>query len=156
MPRKPLVIALWILHTYVFDRFSITPRLTLLSPVRGCGKTLLLLLIEMLVGEPIRTDEVTAAAIYHQLDYQPRSVLLIDEGDNLGLLNNRTLRAVFNSGHRRGGGGQPICRWMDAQISNLCSAGHRGDRYVATTAAASFDCHQHAARAQASTDRAPR
>ena len=102
--EESLVIALWILHTYVFDRFSITPRLTLLSPVRGCGKTLLLLLIEMLVGEPIRTDEVTAAAIYHQLDYRPRSVLLIDEGDNLGLLNNRTLRAVFNSGHRRGGG----------------------------------------------------
>ena len=102
--EESLVIALWILHTYVFDRFSITPRLTLLSPVRGCGKTLLLLLAEMLVDEPFRTDEVTAAAIYHQLDYRPRSVLLIDEADNLGLLNNRTLRAVFNSGHRRGGG----------------------------------------------------
>jgi hypothetical protein len=101
---ESLVIALWILHTYVFDRFSITPRLALLSPVRGCGKTQLLLLIELLVDEPFRTDEVTAAAIYHQLDYQPRSVLLIDEGDNLGLLYNRTLRAVFNSGHRRGGG----------------------------------------------------
>ena len=82
--EEVLVIALWILHTYVFDRFSITPRLTLLSPVRGCGKTQLLLLIELLVDEPIRTDEVTAAAIYHQLDYRPRSVLLIDEGDNLG------------------------------------------------------------------------
>ena len=46
--EESLVIALWILHTYVFDRFSITPRLTLLSPVRGCGKTLLLLRIEML------------------------------------------------------------------------------------------------------------
>src|SRR5690242_17252237 len=33
---EALVIALWILHTYVFDRFSITPRLALLSPVRGC------------------------------------------------------------------------------------------------------------------------
>jgi hypothetical protein len=101
--EEALAIALWILHTYVFDRFSITPRLTLLSPVRGCGKTQLLLLIEMLVEEPIRTDDVTAAAIYHQLEYRPRSVWLIDEGDNLGLLNNRTLRAVFNSGHRRGG-----------------------------------------------------
>ena len=45
--EESLVIALWILHTYVFDRFSITPRLTLLSPVRGCGKTLSLLLVEI-------------------------------------------------------------------------------------------------------------
>ena len=39
--------------------------------------------------------------------------MLLDEGDNLGLLNNPTLRAVFNAGHRRGGaisrfiGGRP-------------------------------------------------
>ena len=29
--------------------------------------------------------------------------MLIDEGDNLGLFENAQLRAVFNSGHRRGG-----------------------------------------------------
>ena len=38
---------------------------------------------------------------------------MLDEGDNLGLLNNPVLRAVFNAGHRRGGaisrfiGGRP-------------------------------------------------
>src|SRR4029077_16507098 len=47
-------------------------------------------------------DNVTAAAIYHQLDYRQYS-LLIDEVDNLGLLGNHVLRSVFNSGHRRGG-----------------------------------------------------
>ena len=97
-----MAVALWILHTYVFERFPVTPRLALLSPVRGCGKTTLLILLELLVANPYRTDNVTAAAIYHLLDLSPRT-LLADEADNLGLLSNDILRAVFNSGHRRGG-----------------------------------------------------
>ena len=93
---------MWVLHTYVFDRFVITPRLALMSPVRGCGKTTLLVLLELLVANPYRTDNVTAAAIYHLLDRFSHA-LLIDEADNLHLLNNNVLRSVFNSGHRRGG-----------------------------------------------------
>jgi Protein of unknown function (DUF3631) len=96
-------IALWVLHTYVFDRFAITPRLALLSPVRGCGKTTLLVLLELLTAQPYRSDNITAAAVYHRLARRPHTTLLIDEGDNLGLLRNSPLRAVFNSGHRRGG-----------------------------------------------------
>jgi hypothetical protein len=98
-----MAVALWLLHTWVFDRFSITPRLALLSPVRGCGKTTLLVLIELLVAEAYRTDNITPAAIYHHLDRRPRTTLLVDEGDNLGLLTNAVLRSIFNSGHRRGG-----------------------------------------------------
>ena len=102
MPEERMAVALWVLHTYVFDRFVITPRLALMSPVRGCGKTTLLVLLELLVANPYRTDNVTAAAIYHLLDRFSHA-LLVDEGDNLDLLNNNVLRSVFNSGHRRGG-----------------------------------------------------
>jgi len=102
--EERIAVALWVLHTYVFDRFPITPRLALLSPVRGCGKTILLILVELLVAEAYRTDNVTAAAIYYQLDRRPCTALLIDEADNLDLFRNGALRAVFNSGHRRGGG----------------------------------------------------
>ena len=101
-PEERIATALWILHTYVFDRYPITPRLAALSPVRGCGKTTLLILLELLVANPYRTDNMTAAAIYHLLAASPRA-LLVDEGDNLGLLSNDVLRSVFNSGHRRGG-----------------------------------------------------
>jgi hypothetical protein len=101
--EERIAVALWILHTYVLDRFTITPRLALISPVRGCGKTTLLVLLELLVAEPYRTDNVTAAAIYYLLDRRRRSSLLVDEGDNLGLLRNGVLRSVFNSGHRNGG-----------------------------------------------------
>ena len=62
-----IAIALWVLHTWIFDQFPITPRLALLSPVRGCGKTLLLILIELLCAEAFRSDNVTAAVIYDHL-----------------------------------------------------------------------------------------
>jgi hypothetical protein len=111
--EERMAVALWILHTYVFDRFPITPRLALLSPVRGCGKTTLLVLVELLVASGFRTDNVTASAIYHHLDHKPHITLLVDEGDNLDLFGSGVLRAVFNAGHRRGGsidrfvGGRP-------------------------------------------------
>jgi hypothetical protein len=101
--QERMAAALWVLHTYVFDRFPITPRLALLSPVKGCGKTTVILLLEQLVAEPYRSDNITAAAIYYLLDGRPRTTLLVDEGDNLDLSNNAVLRSVFNSGHRRGG-----------------------------------------------------
>jgi hypothetical protein len=98
-----MAVALWILHCWVFDRFTITPRLTPISPVRGCGKTTLLALIELLTDGPCRADSTTAASIYHLLEHRPNTTLLVDEGDNLDLFRNHALRTVFNSGHRRGG-----------------------------------------------------
>jgi Protein of unknown function (DUF3631) len=71
--------------------------------VRGCGKTTLLALLELLTAEPCRTDNVSAASIYHLLSHAQYTTLYIDEGDNLGLISNPTLRSIFNSGHRRGG-----------------------------------------------------
>jgi hypothetical protein len=101
--EERLVLGLWVLHTHVYQQFKITPRLALLSPVRGCGKTTLLELIEQLCVEPFRVDNLSAASIYHQLASQAQTTFLIDEGDNLGLRRDGVLRAVFNSGHRRGG-----------------------------------------------------
>jgi hypothetical protein len=101
-PAERIAVALWVLHTYVFDRFTFTPRLALLSPVRGCGKSTLMVLLELLTAAPYSADNVTAAAIYHQLNHQAGSTLLFDEGDNLDLLHNNVLRSVFNSDHRKG------------------------------------------------------
>jgi putative DNA primase/helicase len=103
-PTQRLAVALWVLHTHVYDQFQVTPRLALVSPVRRCGKTVLLGLIETLVAKPEKADAITPAAIYHLVDaWHP--TLLLDEVDNLGLafaVNGR-LRAIFNSGHRKGG-----------------------------------------------------
>jgi hypothetical protein len=101
--EERLITALWVLHTYVYQQFKITPRLALLSPVRGCGKTTLLELIEQLCAGPFRVDNVSAASIYHHLASKVQTTFLIDEGENLGLRRDGVLLTVFNSGHRRGG-----------------------------------------------------
>jgi uncharacterized protein DUF3631 len=101
-PHQFVAVSLWIAHTFVYHRFTVTPRLMVTSPVRGCGKTTLLDLLEALCLRPLKSDSITAASIYHAVDRE-HPTLLIDEADNLGLPFNGALRAVLNSGHRRGG-----------------------------------------------------
>ena len=101
-PHERVATALWVLHTHVFDHFMMTPRLILTSPVRSCGKTVTLDVLERLVAKANKSDHITAAAIYHLVDAE-RPTLLIDEADNLDLAAKNVLRAVFNSGYRHGG-----------------------------------------------------
>jgi hypothetical protein len=37
-PHEYITGALWVLHSHVFDRFMVSPRLAFTSPVNGCGK----------------------------------------------------------------------------------------------------------------------
>jgi Protein of unknown function (DUF3631) len=110
-----VAVSLWVVHTFVYHRFTATPRLTLTSPVRGCGKTTLLDLIEALCVRPLKSDSITAASIYHAVDRE-HPTLLIDEADNLGLAFNGPLRAVLNSGHRRGG---KVMRYYSGQARSF-------------------------------------
>jgi hypothetical protein len=101
-PHEYVAATCWVAHTHVYDRFMVTPRLVLISPVRGCGKTTLLDVASHMVARPEKSDNITAAAIYHAVD-EDRCTLLIDEADNLELSAKGALRAVFNSGYRKGG-----------------------------------------------------
>jgi hypothetical protein len=101
-PHESIAMALWTIHTHVFDKFMVTPRLMLMSPVHGCGKSTALDIINLLGARAEKTDNITAAAIYHAVD-QERRTLLVDEADNLELSARAAIRAVFNSGYRRGG-----------------------------------------------------
>jgi Protein of unknown function (DUF3631) len=103
-PHEYIAVALWILHTHVFDQFMVTPRLALRSPVANCGKTTLMDILGKMVSKPDKFDSVTAAVLYRVID-ATHPTLLIDEVDNLALAlqGNGKIRAVFNSGHRKGG-----------------------------------------------------
>ena len=48
--EERMVVALWVLHTYVFEQFDTTPRLPVLSPASECGKTRLMVLMKLLVN----------------------------------------------------------------------------------------------------------
>ncbi|MCE9522323.1 MAG: DUF3631 domain-containing protein [Alphaproteobacteria bacterium] len=90
-------LALWTLHTYVFERFAITPRLAVLSAEKGSGKTTCLRLLQNLTAKPLLAAHITPAAMFRTLA-MVRPTLLIDEGDTF-ISGNDELRGVINSGH---------------------------------------------------------
>ena len=100
--HKSIAVALWTIHTHVYDQYMVTPRLALISPAPDCGKTTLLDVIGRLTARSKKSDNITAAAIYHYV-HVLHCTLLVDEADNLDLAAKATLRAVLNAGHRRGG-----------------------------------------------------
>ena len=110
-----VAVTLWIAHAFVFNRFTVTPRLAVESPVRGCGKTTLLNVIKTLAFRTVKSDHVTAAVLFRLID-RDRPTLLLDEADNQDLPNNPTLRAVINSGHHCDG---KIMRYLDGRISEF-------------------------------------
>jgi hypothetical protein len=97
---------LWAMHTHVFDRFRITPRCHMRSPVSNCGKTTLLDIFALLVPRPDKCENISAAALYESLDVRPKRTLLLDEGENLGAETNNV--SAFCSQWR-------LSRWRKAQ-----------------------------------------
>ena len=83
--------------------FCIRQGWALISPVRGCGKTTLLILLEVLVAEGNRTDNITAAAIYYHLDRRPRTTLRLRPRTWWKLRGARE-RIITRSIDRAGGG----------------------------------------------------
>jgi hypothetical protein len=98
-------LALWIVHTYVADVADYTPYIHLTSPVRGCGKSTVLQLLEALAFRARRTDSITAAALYRTIEQFSPS-LLLDELDTQIKERSESsehLRGILDSGFQRGG-----------------------------------------------------
>jgi hypothetical protein len=102
-PHEYDAVALWALHTHVFDRFMHTPRLVLRSPAHGCGKTRLLAILERLTAGGKRFGWITIAVLLRRID-ETHFTTLLDEVHNLGLelCASGRFRALFNTGHEKG------------------------------------------------------
>jgi putative DNA primase/helicase len=72
------VLALWTLHTWVFDCFDITPYLAITSPTKRCGKSLLMTLLHWLCCRGKKNDSMSKAAIYRSVESE-RPTLILDE-----------------------------------------------------------------------------
>lgn len=95
------VLSLWTIHAHAFEAFQHTPRLDIRSPEKGCGKTVVLDVLESLTPRSVRTENVTTAVLFRLVDAH-KPTLLVDEVDSF-LKNNDDLRGALNAGHRRGG-----------------------------------------------------
>lgn len=106
-----VVVALWVLHTWVVDAFYVTPRLILDSAEPGSGKTRVLELLALLCRSAKLTLSTTTAALYRRIaaageEGLPPPTVLQDEADAIFGKNStpqaEDLRALFNAGYRKG------------------------------------------------------
>lgn len=93
--------ALWIAHTWVFDRFQHTPRAAVRSPAKRCGKSTLLDVFRATCARPLKADNISASGVFRTVETL-RPTLLLDEADAY-LGDNDELRGVLNSGFERSG-----------------------------------------------------
>jgi hypothetical protein len=97
---------LWIAHAHLMDAWESTPRIAFLSPEPASGKTRSMEVSELLVPDPVAAVNVTPAYLFRKVggeDGPP--TILFDEIDTVfgpKAKENEELRALLNSGHRRG------------------------------------------------------
>lgn len=105
-PEALDAVALWTVHAHLIGAFESSPRLALLSPEPGSGKTRTLEVLELLVPLPMSSLSASTPAIFRSLA-QAQRTLLFDEVDAVFGRHGKEdpaedLRALLNAGHRRG------------------------------------------------------
>ena len=99
-------VTLWAAHAHMVEQFHTTPRLALLSPEPGSGKTRVLEVLDLLTPRAMLVLSPSVAAIFRSLANE-QITLLFDETDaifnNRGSDgNNEDLRSLINSGYKKG------------------------------------------------------
>jgi len=94
-----IAISIWILLTYCYDAFRILPLLGITSPVKRCGKTSLLEVLQGMVNKGLTASNISPAAVFRTIE-KHCPTLLIDEADTF-MKENDELRGVLNSGHTK-------------------------------------------------------
>lgn len=100
-----VAVTLWAAHAHAVGSFESSPRLALLSPEPGSGKTRTLEVLDLLVPNPLHVLNASAAVIFRAVDAE-QPTLLLDEVDTIfghrTKDENQDLRGLLNAGHRRG------------------------------------------------------
>jgi Protein of unknown function (DUF3631) len=94
-------VALWIIHTYCYERFGYSPILMINSPERGCGKSVALGTVAKFVPRPLECANITVAALFRVVENRKPTVLL-DEADTF-LEGKPDLAGILNKGFEQGG-----------------------------------------------------
>lgn len=102
------IVTLWITHTYFTDRIKSTPRLALISPEYGCGKSRVLEVLESLCFRGEKLDHYTRSYLMRTVDQVRKETgkpptLLVDEVDSKWSQKTEegeAMRAFVNTGYR--------------------------------------------------------
>jgi putative DNA primase/helicase len=94
-PEYLLILALWVIHTYLLDELKCTPRLIIRAATEGSGKTLLMTLLRYLVWRPLKSINMSSAALFRSIDkYKP--VVLFDEASRTFDAEHGNARETLN------------------------------------------------------------
>jgi hypothetical protein len=102
--NQAVTLALWILHTHAIDAAVCTPYLSILSPEKRSGKSLLLEVLATITARAEHVMNISPAALFRIIEAGPPTMLL-DEVDALFKSDGERaeeLRGIINSGNRRG------------------------------------------------------
>lgn len=99
-------VTLWAVHAHMANHFHTTPRLAILSPEAGSGKTRVLEVLDLLVPNSLLTLNASPAAIFRTLA-DTQITLLFDEIDAIWSKRGQDdthedLRALLNAGYKKG------------------------------------------------------
>ena len=92
-------LTLWLMGTYLMDTWMLWPKVLITSPVKRCGKSTLLEVMEAIACRAYLVSNITAASFFRAIDaWLP--TLLIDEADRF-MRFDQALNGIINAGHRR-------------------------------------------------------
>jgi len=105
-PEAADAVTLWIAATHGQRASEHAPRLRIGSPIKRCGKTRLLEVIEYTCHGAISTVDATIAALFRSIDDDDPPTLVVDEADAIWAKKNaegtEDLRKLLNAGFGRG------------------------------------------------------
>lgn len=110
-----VAVALWIVATHAQTAWEHATRLVLNSPEKRCGKTRLQEIVSRLAHNPLRTVNISVAALARCIGEDDPPTIILDEADTVFATRRgersekaEDLRGILNSGHGRG---WPYIRW---------------------------------------------
>ncbi len=93
------LIAVWILHTYVYDAFDVSPYLMLTSPEMRCGKTTVMRFLKKTCYRALPAANISPAVIYRMIKICG-GTFLFDEADTK-VKHNEETNNILNAGHEK-------------------------------------------------------
>jgi Protein of unknown function (DUF3631) len=99
------LVSLWVVHVYTFAAFEFTAYLAITSAAKRSGKSRLLEVLELLLGNAraISTANISPASLFRLVDANPGVAVLVDEIDRIPKEKADELWGLINSGWRYGG-----------------------------------------------------
>jgi len=100
-----VILAIWALHTHIFECFDYSPYLAITSPTKRCAKSNVCSALGVLVARPWKTQSVSVAALARKIEKE-HCTMILDEADQAfkgPAEYTSALQGVLNSGFEQGG-----------------------------------------------------